>query len=155
MKNTTHQRMISATARTKNSINHRNRGILFKHEAVDIDDDIWLIDDDQTRVKAFRDRSNSPNPKRRCSILDYDLSSSNDIELLHLDVSQPIGRDPSIQLLTPQPTIRSRQPSTTSSINTTIVLSPPIASDIPSRIIRCLANTHDRLTEDKKLRIPM
>ena len=85
--------------------------------------------------------------------IDHDLSSLNDIEIV--DVSQPMGRDSSIQVLTPQSTIRSRQPSTTSSVNTNFVLSPPIALEIPSRIIRCLANTHNRLTEDKKLRIPM
>jgi hypothetical protein len=57
--------------------------------------------------------------------------------------------------MTPKSTIRSRQPSTASSINTTILLSPPISHDTTTRIIRCLANTSARTTEDKKLRIPM
>ncbi|CAF4982280.1 unnamed protein product, partial [Rotaria magnacalcarata] len=51
-----------------------------------------------------------------------------------------------------------RHPSSTSSTNTiatTISVPPSISHDPNTRIIRCLANTTQRASEDKKLRIPM
>lgn len=119
------------------------------------DNTFFTDNDDESIPQPDQDRSYSPISKRRCPAIDYDLSSSTDMDILHLDISTPVIKDPSVQLLTPRSTMRSRQASTTSSVNTTIVLSPPITSEINSRIIRCFANTIDRLTEDKKLRIPM
>lgn len=62
--------------------------------------------------------------------------------------------------MTPKSVTRSRHPSSTSSTNTvtttaTIILPPSISHDTTTRIIRCLANTNQRTSEDKKLRIPM
>jgi hypothetical protein len=64
-------------------------------------------------------------------------------------------------VMTPKSSTRSRHPSSTSSTNTvttttTIISLPPsISHDPTTRIIRCLANTIPRTSEDKKLRIPM
>ncbi len=126
---------------------------------MDIPEDQWIVDDFESIEKVRKERSYSPSHtparKRRCNKIDNDPSLSNDIEILNLenfDFSIPI---PPLQLLTPKSTMRSRQPSTASSINTTIVLSPPTSHDINTRIIRCVANSNDRTTDDKKLRIPM
>ena len=68
---------------------------------------------------------------------------------------------PTLQVMTPKATMRSRHPSSTSSTNTvtttitTVVLPPPMSHDPTTRIIRCSANTTQRTGEDKKLRIPM
>jgi hypothetical protein len=94
-------------------------------------------------------------------MVDNEPSLSNDIEFLNIDdygfliPFQKESSVPSFQIMTPKSTMRSRQASTASSINTTIVLSPPTSHDTNTRIIRCLANTSDRITEDKRLRIPM
>jgi hypothetical protein len=73
--------------------------------------------------------------------------------------SHPIpSLSPVLQVMTPKSTVRSRHPSSTSSTNTTtttILLSSTISHDLSTRIIRCLANTIQRTSEDKKLRIPM
>jgi len=112
-------------------------------------------------LKTQKERLHSPARKRSRTMIDHEPSLSNDIEILdidHFDLLTPFQKDPpvsSLQMMTPKSTIRSRQASTTSSINTTIVLSPPISHDTHTRIIRCLANTSDRTTDDKKLRIPM
>ncbi len=126
-------------------------------------DENWIVDDFESIETMQKPRSYSPchTParKRRCPMTDNE--PSNDIEILNLDNFDffiPFQKDPpvsSLQLMTPKSTMRSRQPSTASSINTTIVLSPPISHDTNTRIIRCLANLSDRTTEDKKLRIPM
>ena len=66
---------------------------------------------------------------------------------------------PVLQVMTPKSTGRSRHPSSTSSTatttTTTIVLQPSISHDSTTRIIRCVANSIQRTSEDKKLRIPM
>ncbi len=101
---------------------------------------------------------------------------SNDIDLVNfddLDLFSPLKKDspipshparsvsPVLQVMTPKSSTRSRHPSSTSSTNTvttttTIISLPPsISHDPTTRIIRCLANTIPRTSEDKKLRIPM
>jgi hypothetical protein len=133
---------------------------------LDIDEENWIIDDSEPIEIIRKKRSYSPSHKipgrkRRYTTIDNEPSSSNDIENLindNFDLLIPFQKDPpisSLQIMTPKSTLRSRQPSTASSINTTIVLSPPILHETNTRIIRCLANTSNRITEDKKLRIPM
>ncbi|CAF3606260.1 unnamed protein product [Rotaria sordida] len=100
---------------------------------------------------------------------------SNDIDLVNfddLDLFSPLKKEspvssrpttslsPVLQVMTPKSTTRSRHPSSTSSTNTittttTILLPSSISHDRTTRIIRCLANTIQRTSEDKKLRIPM
>ena len=140
-----------------------------KYEKLDINEENWIIDDFEPIEPIQRKRSYSPlltpSQKRRCTTTNDNepssSSSSNEIEILntnHFDLLIPFDKDPPIssqQLITPKSTIRSRQASTTSSINTAILLTPPISHDTNIRIIRCLANTTDRTFEDKKLRIPM
>ncbi len=132
---------------------------------MDINEENWIVDDlepiETTKAKRSYSPAYTPARKRRCTTNDNELLSSNDIEILNLDnfdFSIPFQKEPpvsSLQMMTPKSTIRSRQPSTASSLNTTIILSPSISHDTNTRIIRCLANTSDRITEDKKLRIPM
>ncbi len=132
---------------------------------MDINEENWIVDDSESIETMRKKRSYSPShipaQKRRCPMTDNELSSSNDIETInidHFDLLIPFQKDAPVSsphIMTPKSTRRSRQPSTTSSINTTIVLSPSISHDTNTRIIRCLANTNDRITEDKKLRIPM
>jgi len=138
-------------------------------------DDLRIIQQQSTTSPSSDQQSSKPtfslssNILSSTSTIPTDINSistikhslSNDIEILdidHFDLLTPFQKDPpvsSLQMMTPKSTIRSRQASTTSSINTTIVLSPPISHDTHTRIIRCLANTSDRTTDDKKLRIPM
>ncbi|CAF0957106.1 unnamed protein product [Rotaria sordida] len=103
----------------------------------------------------------TPEQKRQCTMTNNQSLLSNDIEIFNTDnfdfmisfqKNSPIS---SFQTITPKSTIRSRQTSTTSSINTTILLSPSILHDTNTRIIRCLANTSDRTIQDKRLRIPI
>ncbi|CAF3924728.1 unnamed protein product [Adineta steineri] len=61
----------------------------------------------------------TPAPKRKCTMIDNEHLISDLIEIDHFDFVK------SLQLITPKSTVRSRQASTTSSLNTTIVLSPP------------------------------
>ncbi|CAF2157926.1 unnamed protein product [Rotaria magnacalcarata] len=99
--------------------------------------------------------------------------SSNDMDLANfddLDIFSPLKKEsplpshatpplsPVLQIMTPKLIGRSRHPSSTSSTNTiatTISVPPSISHDPNTRIIRCLANTTQRASEDKKLRIPM
>ncbi|UJR20716.1 hypothetical protein I4U23_023838 [Adineta vaga] len=148
--------------------NKKNKFSIVKHEKWDYDDDSYIMNDFQTietiskpQREQLQSPSYTPAQKRRCSTIDNDLSSSDDIEILNiddLDFVTPFQKDQSIsslQLITPKSTTRSRRPSVASSINTPIILSPPISYETNTRIIRCIANIANPIDEDKKLRIPI
>ncbi|CAF4366837.1 unnamed protein product, partial [Adineta steineri] len=105
--------------------------------------------DEESQIEQPHSPLYTPAPKRKCTMIDNEHLISDLIEIDHFDFVK------SLQLITPKSTVRSRQASTTSSLNTTIVLSPPPPPTSHIRILRCSANTTDRITEDKKLRIPM
>ncbi|CAF0793498.1 unnamed protein product [Adineta ricciae] len=135
--------------------NRKNKSSIVKHEKRDYEDDFSTIHE------QFQSPFYTPARKRRCSIIDTDLSSCDDIDILNiddLDFVTPFQRDPpisSLQLITPKSTTRSRRPSTASSIHTPIILSPPVLYDSNTRIIRCVANTSNSTLEGKRLRIPI
>ncbi|CAF2600649.1 unnamed protein product [Rotaria sp. Silwood2] len=146
----------------------RNKFSIDTHEKWDSDEDNWIVNDREcikTISKVQKERLHSalytPVRKRQCTMTNNQSSSSNDIEIFttdNFDFFMPFQKDSpisSFQTMTPKSTIRSRQASTTSSINTTILLSPSILHETNTRIIRCLANTSDRTIQDKRLRIPM
>ena len=127
-----------------------------KYERLDTNEQNWIVDDSEHIKPKLKERLHSPARKRQRTTIDNESPSILNIDDISFLI--PFQKDPSIssvQKMTPKTTIRSRQASTTSSINTTIVLSPPISYDTNTRIIRCSANTNDRTTENKKLRIPM
>ncbi|CAF4627766.1 unnamed protein product [Rotaria sp. Silwood1] len=126
--------------------------------------------------KRRRTITNTKSPtKISTSIPPLLPQSSNDIDLVSfddLDLFSPLKKEspvpshptpslsPVLQVMTPKSITRSRHPSSTSSTNTittttTILLPSSISHDPNTRIIRCLANTIQRTSEDKKLRIPM
>ena len=98
---------------------------------------------------------------------DVDLVSFDDLDLFSpLKKESPVPTHPApslspvLQIMTPKSAMRSRHPSSTSSTNTvttttTILLPSSVSHDPTTRIIRCLANTMQRTSDDKKLRIPM
>lgn len=114
-------------------------------------------------------------PKISNSIVTPVLQPSNDIDIVSfddLDLFSPVKKEspipseparslsPVLQVMTPLSTVRSRHPSSTSSNNTistttTVLLPSSVSHDPTTRIIRCLANSSQRTSEDKKLRIPM
>jgi hypothetical protein len=139
---------------------------------MDSNEDNWLVHDSdssevenapvstmsKTRKQRSRSPLHTPTRKRIRPMTDIEYAPSNDIDILNFDNFEcfiPFKKESSVQLMTPKSTIRSRQPSAASSINTTILLSPSISPEPITRIIRCLANTSERTTDDKRLRIPM
>ncbi|CAF0877805.1 unnamed protein product [Rotaria sp. Silwood1] len=168
MNNRSHHKTIRTSRNMITNRRLRHKKKKNTHDNWDTDEDSWIVNDRECVdiiPKIQRERLHSPfyTPvrKRQCTMTDNQSLLSNDIEifnnnnfdfLISFQKDLPIS---SFQTMTPKSTIRSRQVSTTSSINTTIVLSPSILHDTTIRIIRCTANTSDQTTQDKRLRIPI